>query len=412
MLARMRRTVAAGISPATAVLGLFLTFGVVVASFFPFLSIYLSGRGFDAGEIGGILAAMAVVRMISMPIWGHVADTRTGRRRALQLGLLGMVVFAIVASLLDSLLGVAFGAVGVALAMSASGPNIDALALVELGEERMADYGRIRGWESLSYATACLVVGFLLSLYGVTWALPIYALAGFVALVWTTIAVRPDRPEHREDHGRLGAIGAVFREAPRFWGFLSATLLVWTGFNGAWNFVGLKIRDPLLIGLGTALGGFTEVGVMRLSSRLHRRWGLRRVYALGCFVYAIGFFLWGVVSNRTVVSLLAVFEGAGFSLLFTTSILVVGKLLPPSLYSSGNSLGAMVGFGIGPILGAGIGGVIYDELGSLTLFVGSAVLAAAGGVAALLALRTPTLDTPLGEDVAAAEEVPPEPGRL
>jgi len=412
MLARMRRTVAAGISPATAVLGLFLTFGVVVASFFPFLSIYLAGRGFDAGEIGAILAAMAVVRMISMPIWGHVADARIGRRRALQLGLLGMVVFAIVASLLDSLLGVAFGAVGVALAMSASGPNIDALALVELGEERMADYGRIRGWESLSYATACLVVGFLLNLYGVTWALPIYALAGFVALVWTTIAVRPDRPEHREDHGRLGSIGAVFRAAPRFWGFLSATLLVWTGFNGAWNFVGLKIRDPLLIGLGTALGGFTEVGVMRLSARLHRRWGLRRVYALGCFVYAIGFFLWGVVSNRTVVSLLAVFEGAGFSLLFTTSILVVGKLLPPSLYSSGNSLSAMVGFGIGPILGAGIGGVIYDELGSLTLFVGSAVLAAAGGVAALLALRTPTLDTPLDEDVAAAEEVPPEPGRL
>jgi MFS transporter, PPP family, 3-phenylpropionic acid transporter len=412
MLARMRRTAAAGISPAAAVLGLFLTFGVVVASFFPFLSIYLSGRGFDAGEIGAILAAMAVVRMVSMPIWGHVADTRTGRRRALQLGLLGMVVFAIVASILDSLLGVAFGAVGVALAMSASGPNIDALALVELGDERMADYGRIRGWESLSYATSCLVVGWLLDLYGVTWALPIYAVAGAVTLVWTTIAVRPDRPEHREDHGRLGAIGAVFRAAPRFWGFLLATLLVWTGFNGAWNFVGLKIRDPLLIGLGTALGGFTEVGVMRLSSRLHRRFGLRRVYALGCFVYATGFFLWGVVANRTVVSLLAVFEGAGFSLLFTTSILVVGKLLPSSLYSSGNSLGAMVGFGIGPILGAGIGGIVYDELGSLTLFVGSAVLAAAGGVAALLALRTPALDSPLDEASAADEAVPPEPGRV
>ena len=402
----------AGISPAAAVLGLFVTFGVVVASFFPFLSIYLDGRGFDPGEIGAILAAMAVVRMIAMPIWGHVADTRTGRRRALQLGLVGMVAFAAVASVLDSFIGVAFGAIGIALAMAASGPNIDALALVELGEDRMADYGRVRAWESLSYATACLGTGLLLDVYGVTWALPIYAVAGVVTLVWTTIAVRPDRPEHREHHGRLGAIGAVFRAAPRFWGFLAATLLVWTGFNGAWNFVGLKIRDPLLIGLGTALGGFTEVGVMRLASRLHRRVGLRKVYALGCFVYAIGFFLWGVIENTTVVSLLAVFEGAGFSLLFTTSILVVGKLLPSSLYSSGNSLGAMVGFGIGPILGAGIGGIVYDELGPLTLFVGSSILAAAGGVAALVALRTPVLDTPLDEAAAAREEVPPEPGRL
>jgi MFS family permease len=231
-------------------------------------------------------------------------------------------------------------------------------------------------------------------------------------LVWTTIAVRPDRPKQPAQHGRLGAVGAVFRTAPRMWGFLAATLLVWTGFNGAWNFVGLKIEEPLLIGVGTALGGLTEVGVMRLSSRLHRRMGLRKVYALGCLVYATGFLLWGLVESRTIVSLLAVFEGAGFSLLFTTSILVVGKLLPSTLYSTGNSIGAMVGFGIGPIIGAGLGGVVYGRLGSTTLFIGSAVLALLGGVAALVALRIPPLDTPLREQLPAGDTVAPEPGRL
>jgi MFS transporter, PPP family, 3-phenylpropionic acid transporter len=403
---------AAAISPAAAVLGLFLTFGLIVASFFPFLSIYFAGRGFDPSQIGFLLGAMAAVRIVAMPIWGHVADTRIGRRRALQLGLVGMVVFAIVASVLDSLVGVAFGAVGIALAMAASGPNIDALALVQLGEERMADYGRIRGWESLSYAAGCLAFGWLLDLYGVSLALPLYAAAGALMLVWTTVAVRADRPKERPQHGRLGAVGAVFRTAPRIWGFLVATLLVWTGFNGAWNFVGLKIDEPLLIGVGTALGGLTEVGVMRLSSRLHRRLGLRKVYALGCTIYATGFLLWGLVESRTIVSLLAVFEGAGFSLLFTTSILVVGKLLPSSLYSTGNSIAAMVGFGIGPIIGAGLGGVVYGRLGSTTLFLGSAVLALFGGVAAMVALRIPALDTPLEELLPPGEQVAPEPGRL
>jgi PPP family 3-phenylpropionic acid transporter len=407
----MKRTASAGVSPAAAVLGLFLTFGLIVASFFPFLSIYFAGRGFNPSQIGFLLGAMAAVRIVAMPVWGHVADTRIGRRTALQLGLAGMVVFAIVASVLDSIVGVAFGAVGIALAMAASGPNIDALALVQLGEERMADYGRIRGWESLSYAAGCLGFGWLLDLYGVSLALPLYAAAGAVMLVWTTIAVRPDRPKEPQHHGRLGAVGAVFRTAPRMWGFLASTLLVWTGFNGAWNFVGLKIKEPLLIGVGTALGGVTEVGVMRLSSRLHRRLGLRKVYALGCLIYAAGFLLWGLVANRTIVSVLAVLEGAGFSLLFTTSILVVGKLLPPSLYSTGNSLGATVGLGIGPIIGAVIGGVVYGRLGSTTLFVGSSVLALLGGVAAMVALRTPELDTPL-DALPPDRPVPPEPGRL
>jgi len=408
----MKRTATAGVSPAAAVLGLFLTFGLIVASFFPFLSIYFEGRGFDPGQIGLLLGAMAAVRIVAMPIWGHVADTRIGRRRALQLGLVGMVVFAIVASVLDSLVGVAFGAVGIALAMAASGPNIDALALVQLGEERMADYGRIRGWESLSYAAGCLAFGWLLDLYGVSLALPLYAAAGALMLAWTTIAVRPDRPKESQKHGRLGAVGAVFRTAPRIWGFLVATLLVWTGFNGAWNFVGLKIEEPLLIGVGTALGGVTEVGVMRLSSRLHRRLGLRKVYALGCLIYATAFLLWGLIESRTIVSVLAVLEGAGFSLLFPTSILVVGKLLPSSLYSTGNSIGAMVGFGIGPIIGGVIGGVVYGRLGSTTLFVGSSVLALLGGVAAMIALRTPQLDTPLQEDLPAGGQIAPEPGRL
>jgi PPP family 3-phenylpropionic acid transporter len=412
----MKRGTAAGISPTAAVLGLFLIFGLIVASFFPFLSVYLKDRGFQPDQIGFLLGTMAAIRIVAMPLWGHVADTRTGRKRALQLGLIGMVVFAVVASVLDSFVGVAFGAVGIALAMAASGPNIDALALVQLGDERMTEYGRIRGWESLSYATACLVFGWLLEIHGVTLALPLYAGAGALMLVWTTVAVRADRPHEPVRHGRLGAVGAVFRAAPRFWGFLAATLLVWTGFNGAWNFVGLKIvgagGGPLLIGVGTALGGFAEVGVMRLSPRLHRRLGLRKVYAIGCLVYALGFLLWGVIDDPTIVSVLAVLEGVGFSLLFTTSILVVGKLLPSSLYSSGNSLASMVGFGIGPIIGGGLGGIVYERLGSTTLFVGASFVALLGGVAAMVALRTPTLDSPLDAVLSPDREVAPEPGRM
>ena len=408
----MRRPSAAAISPATAVIGLFLTFGLIVASFFPFLSVYFAGRGFDPSEIGLLLSAMALVRIVAMPVWGHVADTRIGRKRALQLGLVGMVVFAIVASVLDTLVGVAFGAVGIAIAMAASGPNIDALALVQLGEERMSEYGRIRGWESLSYAAGCLAFGWLLDIHGVTLALPLYAATGALMLVWTTIAVRSDRPKEREHHGRLGAVGAVFRTAPRFWGFLVATLLVWTGFNAAWNFVGLKIEEPLLIGVGTALGGLTEVGVMRLSSRLHRTYraaqGLRpRMSGLRDRLPPVG-------------------TGRRHDDRLPARGLRGRRLLPPvhDLDPGGRQAAALVallereldrgdgGLRDRAIIGAGAGGFIYDRLGSTTLFLGASIVALLGGVAAMVALKTPELDTPLPEPTLPPEEVAPEPGRM
>jgi PPP family 3-phenylpropionic acid transporter len=232
-------------------------------------------------------------------------------------------------------------------------------------------------------------------------------------MAWT-LTLPHDAPRRMQDHGRLGTVGAVFREAPRFWGFLVAVFLVWTGFNGAWNFIALKIADagggPLLVGFGLALGGLVEVPTMRVASRLQERWGLRKVYVLGCLVYAFGFLMWGSISNPTIVSMLAVFEGLAFGLLFTTGVVVVGRLLPSFLYSTGNSVTAMVGFGIGPILGAGIGGFVYQRIGAFALYSGASVLAAGGAVAAWLALSTPALSEPTVGVPPVEPGARPEPG--
>jgi MFS family permease len=227
--------------------------------------------------------------------------------------------------------------------------------------------------------------------------MPIYALASLVVLAWSTTIVR-DRPKDVEAHGRLGTVGAVFREAPRFWGFLAAALLVWVGFNAAWNFIALKIVSegggPFLIGVGTALGGLLEVPVMRISSRLQVRRGLRLVYVLGCCIYAAGFLLWGLIDDPTIVSLLTMLEGVAFGLIFTTSVVVVGRLMPPTLYSTANSMREMVMLGIGPILGAGIGGFVYQHSGTVVLYTGASALALAGAVVAWFALSTPALSEP------------------
>jgi PPP family 3-phenylpropionic acid transporter len=181
--------------------------------------------------------------------------------------------------------------------------------------------------------------------------------------------------------------------------------LIWTAFNAAWNFFALKIESEgggaLLVGMGTALGGLVEVPMMRLSSRLQRTRGLRRTYTLGCAVYALAFLLWGLIDQPTIVSFLTVFEGTGFAFLFTSTVVIVGRLLPSNLYSTGQSVVATVGFGLAPILGAGIGGFVFQSFGPLTLYLGASTLALAGAVAAWLSLSAPAVALP-GSDVEPA----------
>ena len=118
------------------------------------------------------------------------------------------------------------------------------------------------------------------------------------------------------------------------------------------------------------------------------------MYVLGCCIYAFGFLLWGLIEDPTIVSLLTVFEGMGFALLFTTSVVVIGRMLPSSLSSTGQSMVATIGFGVGPIVGAGIGGFVFEAFGDLTLYVGASSLALAGAVGAWIALSDPAVANP------------------
>jgi PPP family 3-phenylpropionic acid transporter len=357
-----------------------------------------------------VIAAMAVARIALNPVWGHLADAALGRRTSLQIGAFLSAAFALVLAGVDGVIAIAVAGFLLAGEMVSTGPNIDAITLEHLGAERMSEYGKIRSWESGTYAIGCLTLGWIFQRAGVGWAMPLYALACMAVFAWSFVVPR-DTPRHEAaaGGGRLGTVGAVFRQAPRFWGFLAALFLLWTGFNAAWNFIALKIAGegggPLLIGIGTAVGGLVEVPMMRSSSWLQARLGLRRVYVLGCVVYALGFLLWGAISDPTIVSLLTMLEGVGFSLLFTTGVVVVGRLLPSSLYSTGNSVAQMVGFGLGPVLGAGIGGFVYETAGPMTLYSGASALALSGGVVAWFALRGPALDRP----VTAADDVPADP---
>ena len=162
--------------------GLFVTLGFEVAAFFPFFAIYLQRRGLSESEIGLVIAFMACSRILLNPVWGHLADTRMGRLSALQWGLLGTSLCAFSMNALHGVIPIAIGGFGIAGFMVATGPNIDTIALEHLGEARMSQYGKIRGWLSLSYAGACLVIGSVLQANDIRLAMPIFALAGLGCL--------------------------------------------------------------------------------------------------------------------------------------------------------------------------------------------------------------------------------------
>ena len=118
---------------------LFVLFGVAVASFFPFLALFLADRGLSAGRIGLVIAAMALARIAANPVWGHIADTTLGRRSVLRMGALGSAVTALALFSVGGSAAILIAAGLFAAVSTTTGPNIHAIAVAPLREGRIGD---------------------------------------------------------------------------------------------------------------------------------------------------------------------------------------------------------------------------------------------------------------------------------
>ena len=166
----------------------------------PFIPAWLAAKGLDARQIGIVLAAPMVVRVIAVPLATRIADR------------FGMLPRALIAASFASVLGFAlvgavsgFVAILAAYALAAAVlapvlPFADAFALRGL-KRHAASYGSVRLWGSVTFIVANVGGGLLLARLGaanVIWA--VVAALGLGAAA--ALALEPLAPEVGEHRGR------------------------------------------------------------------------------------------------------------------------------------------------------------------------------------------------------------------
>jgi predicted MFS family arabinose efflux permease len=264
---------------------------------------------------------------------------------------------------------------------SPGAPLTDGLAVAYLGAERMSEYGRIRLWASLGWGVAVIGFGALYEVAGLTPVLPLYAI-GTVAFGLWTLRLPPGAPTPVRAESRFGSLGDVFRASPGLASFLVGMVIASVGTYAALDFVSLRIvgtgGGPLLVGLAAGLGALIEIPVMHWSAGLARRFGLRSVFVAGSLAYGLVFLSWSFLRSPLALALVATGDGVAFALTYVGVVVIVGRLVPRRLSSTGQTVTQTVGWGIGAVVGPSIGGVAFARLGAPALFGGAAALCLGG----------------------------------
>jgi len=354
-------------------LAAFFAAGAVTTAYLP---VWFADRGLSSAEIGEVLGLGSLLRVVTVPGWGWLADA-VGRRRAVLFA--GAAIAASSAVLLSASQGfVAILLVSAVQGVAASAltPLTDALTLT-LAAVRRLDYGRTRAYGSIAYMAATALGGALLGVTGsgvVPWMVAgFYGLASGFAVALPGVAVPAPAP--RIQQGPL--------RSPRFRLALVATALIQGAHATYYAFATLHWRAAGIpdgaIGLLIAEGIVAEVALFVWGRPLVERLGPARLTAVAAAASLLRWTATAFVTDVPALAAIQLLHAATFACQHLSTMLVL-RTLPAQRAGTAQALMSALGFSAPAGLLIWLSGQLYSAAGGLTFLL----MAAVGGSALLL----------------------------
>jgi PPP family 3-phenylpropionic acid transporter len=332
----------------------------------PYLGVFFDSRGFNAQEIGFLLAILMATRIVAPNVWAAVAD-RTGMRSELiKLGSCAAAITYISFFFDGSFVYLAISLAIYTFFWNAILAQLEVITLETLGD-KAERYGAIRSWGSVGYIVLVISGGLAIDYWGPE-VLPYMGMILFLGLFACSLPLPANRSVvvNKSERPKLKL------DASLVWFMLSAMLLQMS-VGPFYGFFVLYLKQvgysETIAGLLVALGVLAEIVIFFYSSRLIRQYGIRVLLVVSILLTVIRWLLlaFGVeyVSLLIISQLLHAFT---FGLVHAASIHFIHRHFNVSHRSTGQALYASVSFGVGGALGTWISGIIWGD-GSQIMWV-------------------------------------------
>ncbi|WP_010097496.1 MFS transporter [Ornithinibacillus scapharcae] len=332
-----------------------------------FLPLYLAYKGLNGTEIGWVLAIGPLASIFAQPFWGYLSDKYKTVKRILLICITGLLIFSTVFFQMNSLISIMFmGAVFYFFTTPIGGLG-DSLAQ-RRADELGVSFGTIRTWGSIGFALSSLIIGEILSRYGVQYMIWPYLFFGFIALL---VVTRLKDVKVETDPVKLKDVGILIKNKG-FLFFLLAIIFLSVGHRTNDSYIGLYISElggsEALVGLGWFVGVASEALVFALAGLWFRKLKTLVFVLIAGVLYSIRWFVYGALDDPMYVIGLQFLHGITFGVFYLAALDYVTRLIPKHLQSTGHLVYYAVFFGISGIIGSLSGGAIMDHFGGGTLY--------------------------------------------
>ena len=345
-----------------------------LGAFIPYFSLYLSDAGFNAIEIGQLMAVIMGTKIVAPYLWGWIADHRGSRLGIIRIGaVLAMLGYT------GIFFSISFWWLFLVLMVfsffwNAILPQFEALTFNHLSKNEH-QYSWVRIWGSIGFVVAVTIMGIVFSSVSIS-HLPwfVWSLLGGIAFS-TFLISDHSGAVHKESHQPLSHI----LKNKQVVALLLACLLIQASHGPYYTFYSIYTEshgyDKSWIGVLWAIGVLSEVIAFAMMPYLVKKFGLRTLLLFSLFSGSLRWLLIGFyIDNVYITTFAQIFHASTFGIYHAVAIAYIHHYFKGKNQGKGQALYSSISFGLGGAIGSLYGGYLWDSAGASMTFTISAIL--------------------------------------
>lgn len=345
-----------------------------------FLPLYLQSKGLSGIQIGWILAAGPLASIVSQPFWGYMSDKYKTVQKILLICMCGFLISSLLFFQMNSFSFILPLSVCLFFFSTPIGALTDSLSQ-RVAHQIGVTFGSIRAWGSIGFAISSLVVGVILSKYGVGKLL--FILLPLILITAVLIVKLPDADYEDGNKVSVKDLKLILFNKPLI-AFLSLSIFLTLTQRMNDNFIGLYIIEiggtESLVGFAWSMALLGESIAFGLSMYWYKRWNLHYLQYImfAAFMYIVRWISYAYVTDPRYLNVFQLLNGFTFAVFYLSSFAYISHLLPRKLHSTGHLFFITILFGVSGVISAISGGIVIELFGGRVLYKALAVCAGIG----------------------------------
>jgi PPP family 3-phenylpropionic acid transporter len=354
--------------------GFYFFYFAALGSIIPYWSIYLQSVGFNAIDIGILVAVLLGTKVVSPNIWSWISECTDHPMIMVRLAsLLSVVAFT----------GIFWGegfwwVASITFLFSffwnASLPQFEAVTLFHLKADSHR-YSAIRTWGSVGFIVVVIFIGEWFEQASIT-KLPMLIIS-LLAIVWLVSLLVPSPSVHSDECVERDWVSIA--KSPHVLAFFVVCFLVQASHGPYYVFYTISLDAQGYSGGATgmlwALGVVAEVFLFIVMHRLLKRYSLRNILLTGLLLALLRWLLIAYFRDSFGLLLVAqLLHAASFGSNHAVAIHLLHRYFKGRSQLKGQALYSGVSFGLGGVVGSLYSGYLWDKGGAESIFLIAAAI--------------------------------------